>query len=144
MHDPVPVDTAEVQFQLIEVEHHPTSRRDADTYSFEEFCNDPDEEKEDYRVVLEQFAHRTPWSPFPTRIDFELAEVMLDSHMNANHIDRLISLFRQAIPNPNESEAFTLTSNSDLAQIWDIARTARATGVSFIIIIIVKATGRAY
>lgn len=121
-------------FQSVKVEYHPSADRDDDLYPFETFCGIPKEEDEDYHAVLNLFEQEPPWRPFPTRIDFELAEVMLDSHMSARHIDRTISLFRQALPNPDDSDVFTFTNSSQLARMWDIARTSRGNGVSFIII----------
>lgn len=119
-------------FQSVKVEYHPAADRDDDSYPFEIFCGVPKEEEEDYLAVLNSF-EQPPWCPFPTRMDFELAEVMLDSHMSAKHIDRMISLFRQALPSPDDSDVLTLTNSAELARMWDIARTSRGTGVSFII-----------
>jgi hypothetical protein len=125
---------ANFQFQSVKVEYHPSADRDDDFYPFKTFCGIPVEEDEDYRAVLNLFEQEPPWRPFPTRIDFELAEVMLDSHMSASHIDRTISLFRQALPNPDDSDVFTLTDSSELARMWDIARASRGNGVSLITI----------
>jgi hypothetical protein len=113
----------------IKVEHHPAANREPDLYSFETFCSQPEGKEHNYQDVLASFSQRTPWSPFPTRLDFELAELMLDAHMTGGQIDRNISLFRQVLPDPDNSDLFTLTNGSDLARIWEAARSSRATGV---------------
>ena len=68
-----------------------------------------------------------PWRPFRTKLDFEIAEVMLDAHMNAAQTQRMLSLITEAVLDP---ESFTLKSLKDLSNIWDIARETRTDMVS--------------
>ena len=78
---------------------------------------------------------RPPWHPFPTRTDFELAEVMLDGHLNRGQIERILSIIWKAIngsENSNDaidSNRITIQNSADLNKIWDHALKARATGV---------------
>ena len=60
-----------------------------------------------------------PWRPFRTKLDFEIAEVMLDAHMNEAQTERMLSLITEAVLDP---ESFTLANTKDLSAIWDVAR----------------------
>ena len=56
------------------------------------------------------------------KLDFELAEVMLDAHMNAQQTEKLLALIHQVIQNP---ESFTLANLKDLSNVWEFARKVR-------------------
>ena len=131
----------------IRIIHHPSAEREQDVYSFDIYCSGGESNPtEDH---LRRFAHMDhtstdrPWRPFASRIDFELAEVILDAHMNGPQVERIFDiLHRVNIENlrpidtnrassTHLSESLTLRSRSDLAQIWDLARQTRATGVHF-------------
>ncbi|KAF8900821.1 hypothetical protein CPB84DRAFT_1815310 [Gymnopilus junonius] len=66
-----------------------------------------------------------PWEPFHSRLDFEIAELMLESHLNAEQSTALLSLFRKVIKHPDD---FTLSNTHDLERIWTDARRTRGTG----------------
>jgi hypothetical protein len=72
-----------------------------------------------------------PWRPFRTKLDFEVAEVMLDAHMNGSQTERMLSIIHEAILNP---ESFTLANAKDLSTIWDAARETRTEMVSISLI----------
>jgi hypothetical protein len=71
-----------------------------------------------------------PWRPFKTKLDFEIAEVMLDAHMNAAQTGRMLALIQDAIRHP---ETFTLVSLKHLSDIWDVARETRTEMVHLIL-----------
>jgi hypothetical protein len=68
-----------------------------------------------------------PWRPFRTKLDFEIAEVMLDAHMNTAQTGRMLALIHDAVRCP---ETFTLVNLKHLSEIWDIARETRTEMVS--------------
>lgn len=74
-----------------------------------------------------------PWSPFRTRLDFEVAELALNTHMNKGHINVLFALIRKCIKNPDD---LTLRTASEVEKVWTAARTCHGTGVSAIIWIV--------
>lgn len=82
---------------------------------------------------MEPDSNKRPWDPFPTRTDFELAEVMLDAHLNRGQIERILSIIWKAMngsENSNEAtDRVTIQNTADLDNIWDHALRARATGV---------------
>lgn len=117
------------QLQDICIVYHPSALEDEQRFSFEDFCGQPEGEEQNHETILASFTHQDPWRPFPTRLDFDLAEVMLDSHMNTEQMERTISLFRQVLPNPENSAIFTISNGSDLSNMWNAARSSRATGV---------------
>lgn len=75
------------QLNDIKVEYHPRSGRQPQFFSFDEYkSNFQDLDSVDIPVDPE------PWKPFRSRLDFELAELILDTHMNKNQTNELISL----------------------------------------------------
>lgn len=67
-----------------------------------------------------------PWHPFRSRLDFEVAEFALSSHLNKSKTDALLSIIKRCIKEP---EQHTLKDHNELIEYWDLART-KATGVS--------------
>ncbi|KAJ7152307.1 hypothetical protein C8R43DRAFT_886375 [Mycena crocata] len=59
-----------------------------------------------------------PWAPFPTRLDFEVAEFVVDVMLNKNQTKTLLSLIRRCAAN---IDAFTIQSHSDLEKHWERA-----------------------
>ncbi|KAJ3505987.1 hypothetical protein NLJ89_g7124 [Agrocybe chaxingu] len=93
-----------------------------DIFSFIDYCGmESTMEPRDLDPSLD----KQPWRPFATRLDFEFAEVFLDSHMNQRQIDTLISLVRQS---KADGSVFTLTGATDLTKIWDVAQKTHTTG----------------
>lgn len=131
----------------IRIIHHPSAEREHDVYSFEEYCgqDELDATEENLRRFedMDYTSPHRPWRPFASRIDFELAEVMLDAHMNGPQIEKVFDILRCITNSPRDdsgtnvdsqlsthlSESLTLQNGSDLAQIWDFARQTRAAGV---------------
>lgn len=78
---------------------------------------------------------KRPWHPFPTRTDFELAEVMLDGHLNKEQIERILSVFWIANPINHENnldvsdDRLTIHNAADLTHIWNHAIQTRITSV---------------
>ena len=72
---------------------------------------------------------QSPWNLFPMHLNFELAEVMLDSHMNAKQTEQIIRLFRKVLPDPDNSMTFTISNGTDLTKMWDAARSSRTSHV---------------
>lgn len=60
-----------------------------------------------------------PWAPFRTRLDFDIAELIQDTHMNKSQIDRTLKLIHQSIRTPAD---FTLSDGTDLENVWKAAR----------------------
>jgi hypothetical protein len=109
------------QFDDIKVEYHPRSRCPTKLFQFNKYMNQfPESNNIDIPPDPE------PWKPFRSQLDFELAELILDTHMNKNQTNALITLIHQWISKP---QSFTLKNESDLSKIWQNAAT-RATAVS--------------
>ncbi|EDR00788.1 uncharacterized protein LACBIDRAFT_333831 [Laccaria bicolor S238N-H82] len=101
------------QLNVIKVEYHPRSGRQPQFFSFDEYkSNFQDLNSVDIPVDPE------PWKPFRSRLDFELAELILDTHMNKNQTNELISLIHRCILDP---KSFTLKNEPDLSKIWENA-----------------------
>lgn len=108
------------QLDDIRVEYHPRSGHPTETFQFHEYTNTLP--ADDIKIS----ANSEPWKPFRSRLDFELAKLMLDTHMNKSQSTTLISLIHHCISDP---QSFTLSGYSDLANVWEQAAT-RATNVS--------------
>ncbi|PPQ74821.1 hypothetical protein CVT26_005455 [Gymnopilus dilepis] len=103
----------------IRIEYHPSTEQPPDTYSFDQYCSFPQEPAPPFVV------DKTPWRPFRTKIDFEVAEIMLDGHLNRRQIARMIDLIQKIAANP---ESFTLENESEHEKIWKAARETKAKG----------------
>ena len=110
-------DTSAVEFSDgpnvddIKTEYHPFSGLQPSVQPFQDYiptqspCPDPSIPNE-------------PWQPFRSRLDFEIAELILGTNMNTKQINTLCSLFRRAI---SGTENFTLRGDKDLRNIWSHA-----------------------
>ncbi|KAF8956124.1 hypothetical protein BDZ97DRAFT_1907300 [Flammula alnicola] len=122
IHPPTGLDNEqEPEMNEIRIEYHPHSLMETESFSFQEYTDSPEELEPNSAIPKDE----NPWRPFPTRLDFEVSEVMLDAHMNRRQIKKMIELINQAIASPN---SFTLASEADHSRIWDHARDTRATG----------------
>lgn len=63
-----------------------------------------------------------PWSPFRTRIDFEIADLVHDLAMSKAQTDTFLSLLRRC----SSGEAVKIKSHKDLAKKWDECITQHA------------------
>jgi hypothetical protein len=110
----------------VKVEYHPRSGCPPQFFCFDEYkSNFQDLDSVDIPV------DPGPWKPFCSCLDFELAELILDTHMNENQTNEPISLIHQCISDP---KSFTLKNEPDLAKIWEnAANQATAVGRIFIL-----------
>ncbi|KAF9462181.1 hypothetical protein BDZ94DRAFT_1368680 [Collybia nuda] len=99
----------------VKTEYHPHSQIGTKMQSFEEYISscpppvEPDIE---------------PWLPFKSRLDFEIAEVMLEAALNRSQKDRLIKLIHRAVEN-SPHDPFTLENGKGLDDMWDSASVLR-------------------
>ncbi|KAF8871312.1 hypothetical protein CPB84DRAFT_1903942 [Gymnopilus junonius] len=108
-----------MQIDDIKVEYHPKSHRPTKFYHLDDYA------AQEGRPAEEPVTDQEPWKPFRTRLDFEIAELMLDSHLNVGQSSVLLSLIRKAIAQPAD---FTLSSTDELEKFWTAARETRGTG----------------
>ena len=109
----------EIQPDDIKVVFHPGSSIPEQIFHFDNYCQDPDALKAPNQVAE---TTRPPWHPFRTRCDFELAEVMLDSHMNKRQIETLLKIVGSTRDISPNSEAITIQNFTELSEIWSFAR----------------------
>lgn len=105
----------------IRIEYHPASDKEAQHFIFEDYI--------DNFIQADPHLNNVPdprtkgpepvWHPFSSRLDFEIAELIQDTHMNSRQTDALLSLIRQCIDQP---ESYTLKNSKDLKEIWTAAR----------------------
>lgn len=68
-----------------------------------------------------------PWRPaFQTCLDFELAELMLETHMNEGQMRTLLQILNDATKQP---EKLTLKTVKDVQASWEMGRKIHAQGV---------------
>jgi len=109
----------ELEVDDIKVIHHPNAGIVECRFHFDDYCgSDPDSNPLDYAKYYSVDDLERPWRPFRTRLDFEVAEIMLDAYMNSQQTERMLALIHEAILKP---ESFTLSGFKDLSRIWDFA-----------------------
>ena len=113
-------DTNDPLLDDIKIEYHPQSGKPTRVYHFEDFTTSSEN-------TANMPIDPEPWKPFRSRLDFKIAELILNTHMNKSQTNQLLSLVHQCIQRPSE---FTLENNTDLECIWENACMARTSGVS--------------
>ena len=112
-------DTCDLHLDDIKIEFHPNSGKPAQIFHFDEYTSSS-------KTSLNNPIDSEPWKPLQSRLDFEIAELMLDTHMNRSQTNRLLSVIHQCIKTPAE---FTLENSTDLENVWENAWIARISGV---------------
>jgi len=118
----------ELEVDDIKVVHHPNAGITERRFHFDDYCG-----AESFKTPLDTSNYYSlddlerPWRPFRTRLDFDAAEIMLDTHMNSQQTERMLAVIHEAILKP---ESFTLSNFKDLSNIWDFARETRTDKVS--------------
>ncbi|KAF8887634.1 hypothetical protein CPB84DRAFT_1749688 [Gymnopilus junonius] len=107
------------QIDDIKVEYHPKSHHPTKFYHLDDYA------AQEGQPAEEPVADQEPWKPFRTHLDFEIAELMLDSHLNVGQSSVLLSLIRKAIA---QLADFTLSSTDELEKFWTAARETWGTG----------------
>lgn len=95
----------------VKTQYHPHSHRAPKIQTFGEYM-----ENSLPPVIPEE----EPWKPFRSRLDFEVAEVVLEAALNRSQINQLIKLIHRAAES-NEYDPFTLKNAGDLNDMWDHA-----------------------
>ncbi|KAH6902842.1 hypothetical protein BKA70DRAFT_1111973 [Coprinopsis sp. MPI-PUGE-AT-0042] len=107
----------------IRIVHHPNSNIPERLYRFEEYTESV--EAFHNSIDTSEPVTTTPWRPFRTRLDFEIAELVQDTNMSRRQRDSLIRLIKRCIAEP---EQFTLINEDDLQRTWDAAQKAHMSG----------------
>lgn len=110
----------------IRVEYHPKSEKEPAHFPFYNFTSDRAADITDSQQLADTPVDEKPWRPFSSRLDFEIADLILETHMNSNQTDRLLSLIRKCISEPH---TLTLVDDKDVKSTWDAARKTRTTEV---------------
>jgi hypothetical protein len=101
----------DIRFDDIRTEFHPASGKEPVIAHFEDYGR------------AEEFAYndppsQQPWAPFESRLDFEIAELILLAALNKEQTTTLISLLKHVA---NGAEEFTLRSHDDIKKKWEKA-----------------------
>ncbi|KAF9060741.1 hypothetical protein BDP27DRAFT_1452568 [Rhodocollybia butyracea] len=103
----------EIQHDDIKVEYHPHSGRKSSIQHFEDF---------EFKKNGSEEAHpplsSAPWHPWRSRMDFEVASLALESHMNEKQTNKLIDLLNCAA---RGHDAFTLKNYAEMQSTWDLS-----------------------
>ncbi|KAJ7821747.1 hypothetical protein B0H14DRAFT_2371157, partial [Mycena olivaceomarginata] len=96
-----------------EIKHifHPHSQCSAVFQSFTEYVTS---DSPDRKIPIDP----TPWKPFRTRLDFEIAEFCELAMLNKEMTKTLLSLIHQCGENIKE---FTITTQAELEKLWGLA-----------------------
>jgi len=99
------------QLDDIKIKYHPHSKIPSTVHAFSNFsCHCPTEDTMPH--------HTSPWEPFCTRLDFEVAEIALAAMMTKDQTNRLFELMRRAA---STKEDFTLQSHDEVHTLWKMA-----------------------
>ncbi|KAG2116966.1 hypothetical protein DEU56DRAFT_874124 [Suillus clintonianus] len=93
------------------LEHHPHSQLPSTIHRFAEFSRSRPTEEHTPR-------NNSPWEPFRTRLDFEVAEIALEAAMTKDQTNRLLDLFHRSA---SGNDSFTLHNHDEVRSLWDLA-----------------------
>jgi hypothetical protein len=102
----------------IKIEYHPNSARQPRAQHIEEYGA---HESRRSQVPCDE----TPWKPFRSRLDFEAAELALQTAMTKEQTGTFFDLLHRAA---SSKEEFTLVNHAEVVKLWDLASHKR-TGV---------------
>ncbi|KAJ7668088.1 hypothetical protein B0H17DRAFT_910233, partial [Mycena rosella] len=100
------------QLDDIKREFHPSSGREPIEQSLYEYCLS--QMPPDRRPPTDS----EPWTPFRSRLDFEVSEFAEDTMLNHGQINTLIRLIRRCAANIDD---FTFQKPADMQKSWDLA-----------------------
>lgn len=117
---PVP----EATIDDIQTEYHPHSGRKSHIEHFDDYGRKEESTRNDF------IPPKKPWRPFRTRLDFEVADLIMETAMNAKQIVTLISLLQRCALSV---EKFTIHSHNDLQKTWDQSSTKSVAVIGFLL-----------
>ncbi|KAK7000821.1 hypothetical protein R3P38DRAFT_3327544 [Favolaschia claudopus] len=92
--------------------YHPHSKRSSETCTLREHL-----QQESARRRIPS-TNETPWAPFHTRLDFEVAEFAQENMLNRAAANKLITLIRRCAENMKD---LTIVHSADIDKQWDAA-----------------------
>lgn len=95
----------------IKVEYHPHSKKPPSVHHFSEFSRSRPSEGQIPR-------NNSPWEPFRTRLDFEVAEIALEAALTKEQTNRLLDLVHRSA---SGTDPFTLQSHDEVRSLWEMA-----------------------
>lgn len=97
----------------IKVEYHPSSGIATSIHAFDAFERYPAATSGSIPLPDEH-----PWRPFKSRLEFEVAEIILEIGLNNERTDRLIKLFHRCAIG---KEKMTFKNHKDIHNLWEAA-----------------------
>ncbi|KAF5387276.1 hypothetical protein D9757_006821 [Collybiopsis confluens] len=107
------VDECELQPDDIKIEYHPASGKPARIMRFQEYG-----EQRTHDSGSEDVPDPTPWKPWRSRVDFEVAALALESFMSEDQTNRLIDILNRVACGRDN---FTLVDHKETQKLWDLA-----------------------
>lgn len=95
----------------IKIKYHPSSGIEAKVYGFDSFERRASE-------FLAPPPDGQPWRPFKSRLEFEIAEIMLEVGFNNQQSNRFIKLCHRCAVG---KEKFTFKNHKDIHNMWEAA-----------------------
>lgn len=118
----------EIEIDTIKVRFHPHTNIPDQIYSFDDYSAEPTPlNGPQFEPRIDTTDKAAPWYPFNTRNDFELAELMVDAHLNNAQVKKLLSIIGKVA---EDGSSFTLVDLKDLHARWEVARNTKANTVS--------------
>lgn len=104
-------DVPQLEVDDIRVSYHPGAGRPTAVHRFQDYTVHRQE-------VNPDSIDSEPWRPFETRADFELAELVHETHLNQGQIDRLLQLIRSVSSGRSD---LTFMNHRDVNKAWQDA-----------------------
>ncbi len=106
------LDNVNVNNENVVMEYHPSANRETCVLPLEEFL-DSSGVKQNYTF------DKHPWHPFPSELDFQLAEFTLKTGLNHQERNTFFNLMDQC--GDGKSTSYSIKNDKDLTEVWERA-----------------------
>lgn len=108
-------DTLDPEKDDIRTEYHPKSARPPTIDPFHLYGHAAPAQA----CLSDSNDERKPWSPFRERLDYEIAELLLEATLNEKQIAKFLTFFHRC----RAGEPFTIMNYQDYHSTWELAST---------------------
>ncbi|KAF8812136.1 hypothetical protein BYT27DRAFT_7221243 [Phlegmacium glaucopus] len=114
----IPPPPIPVQYNIddIKIVYHPNCRKPDKVFHLEDYNSSLPPPTD---IPTEE----NPWRPFQTRTDFDIAELILDTHMNKDQTTDFLKILHKIAGDPT---CFTIANRKELNKMWEGARSYHA------------------
>ncbi len=106
------LDNVNVNNENVVMEYHPSANHETCVLPLKEFLDSSG-------VKQNSTFDKCPWHPFPSELDFQLAEFILKTGLNHQEHNTFFDLMNQC--GDRKSTSYSIKNDKDLTEVWEWA-----------------------